>query len=264
MPRFAANLSWLFLEHPFLDRFQAAADAGFRAVEFLFPYDHPAEAVAERLKAAKLELVLFNLPPGDWTKGERGLAALPGREKDFEDALTQALHYAEVLGCRTLHVMAGLAEPGAQTDAAYRANLKRAAAAAKPRGITIVIEPINHRDIPGFYLNRVGQAADAIAAVGADNLHIQFDFYHCQITEGDLAMRFKNHFKQVGHIQIAGVPGRHEPTVGEINFPYLFELIDSLGYTGHVGCEYKPAAGTLDGLGWAAPYGVKPIAARGR
>jgi len=258
MPRFAANLSWLFLEHAFLDRFQAAADAGFHAVEFLFPYEHPAEAIAERLKAAKLELALFNLPPGDWTKGERGLAALPGREQDFAAALDTALHYAGVLGCRTLHVMSGLAEPGHATDAAYRANLARAAAAAKPRGITIVIEPINHRDIPGFYLNTVGQAADAIAAVGADNLHIQFDFYHCQITEGALAMRFKEHFRQVGHIQIAGVPGRHEPDVGEINYPYLFDLIDSLGYTGHVGCEYKPANGTRAGLGWARPYGVVP------
>jgi len=258
MPRFAANLSWLFLEHGFLDRFQAAADAGFHAVEFLFPYEHPAEQVAARLTAAKLELALFNLPPGDWTKGERGLAALPGRERDFEAALERALHYAEVLGCRTLHVMAGLAEPGPQTDAAYRANLKRAAAAAKPRGVTVVIEPINHRDIPGFYLNTVGQAAAAIDAVGADNLHIQFDFYHCQITEGALAMRFQEHFRQVGHIQIAGVPGRHEPDVGEINYPYLFELIDRLGYTGHVGCEYKPAGDTVAGLGWAKPYGVTP------
>jgi hydroxypyruvate isomerase len=258
MPRFAANLSWLFLEHEFLDRFRAAADAGFHAVEFLFPYDHPAETVAERLAAAKLELVLFNLPPGDWTKGERGLAALPGREADFEAALERALRYARVLGCRTIHAMSGLAEPGRDTDATYRANLKRAAAAAKPHGITVVIEPINHRDIPGFYLNTVEQAADAIAAVGADNLHIQFDFYHCQITQGDLAMRFKQHFRQVGHIQVAGVPGRHEPTVGEINYPYLFDEIDSLGYTGHIGCEYKPADGTLAGLAWARPYGIVP------
>ena len=262
MPRFAANLSWLFLEHEFLDRFKAAADAGFHAVEFLFPYDHPAEAVAERLKAAKLELVLFNLPPGDWTKGDRGLAALPGREEDFAAALERALAYARVLGCRTVHVMAGLAEPGPKTAATYRANLKRAAAAAKPHGITVVIEPINHRDIPGFYLNTVEQAAAAIEAVGADNLHIQFDFYHCQITEGALAMRFQEHFARVGHIQIAGVPGRHEPNVGEINYPYLFEMIDKLGYTGHIGCEYKPAAGTLAGLGWAKPYGIVPKQAR--
>jgi hydroxypyruvate isomerase len=260
MPRFAANLSWLFLEHDFLDRFTAAADAGFHAVEFLFPYDHPAEAVAERLKAAKLELVLFNLPPGDWTKGERGLASLPGREKDFEAALEKALHYAQVLGCRTIHAMAGLAEPGVKTDATYRANLKTAATAAKKRGVTVVIEPINHRDIPGFYLNTVGQAAKAIEAVGADNLHIQFDFYHCQITEGALAMRFQEHFRQVGHIQIAGVPGRHEPDVGEINYPYVFEQIDALGYGGHIGCEYKPQDGTVAGLGWAKRYGVVPKA----
>ena len=261
MPRFAANLSWLFLEHDFLDRFQAAADAGFRAVEFLFPYDHPAETVAARLKAAQLEPVLFNLPPGDWTRGERGLAALPGREGDFEAALAQALHYAEVLGCPRLHVMSGLAVPGRDTDATYRANLKRAAVAAKARNVTVVIEPINHRDIPGFYLNTVGQAADAIAAVGADNLRIQFDFYHCQITEGALAMRFQDYAPQVGHIQIAGVPGRHEPNVGEINYPYLFELIDGLGYDGHIGCEYKPRADTLTGLDWVKPYGVVP---RGR
>jgi hydroxypyruvate isomerase len=258
MPRFAANLSWLFLEHDFLDRFQAAADAGFRAVEFLFPYDHPAEAVAKHLQAAQLELVLFNMPPGDSAKGERGLTSLPGREPDFVAGLERALHYAEVLGCRTLHAMAGLAEPGRDTDATYRANLKRAAAAAKPRGVTIVIEPINHRDIPGFYLNTLAQAAAAIEAVGADNLHIQFDFYHCQITEGALAMRFQEHFRQVGHIQIAGVPGRHEPNVGEINYPYVFEQIDALGYTGHIGCEYKPATETVAGLGWAKPYGVVP------
>lgn len=256
MPRFAANLSWLFLEHPFLDRFQAAADAGFRAVEFLFPYDHPAEAVAEKVKAAKLEVVLFNLPPGDWTKGERGLAAMPGREKDFDAAMEKALHYAQVLNCRTIHAMPGLVEPGPETDATYHANLRRGTAAAKAKGVTVVIEPINHRDIPGFYLNTIAQAADAIQAVGADNLHIQFDFYHCQITEGALAMRFKDHFRQVGHIQIAGVPGRHEPDVGEINYPYLFEHIDALGYTGHIGCEYKPATDTLSGLGWAKPYGI--------
>ncbi|MBI3515306.1 MAG: TIM barrel protein, partial [Proteobacteria bacterium] len=193
-------------------------------------------------------------------RGERGLAALPGREKDFEAALDKALHYAQVLGCRTIHAMSGLAEPGAKTDATYRANLKRAAAAAKTRGITVVIEPINHRDIPGFYLNTLGQAANAINAVGADNLHIQFDFYHCQITEGALALRFQEHFRQVGHIQIAGVPGRHEPDVGEINYPYVFEQIDSLGYGGHIGCEYKPKDGTLAGLGWAKPYGVVPKA----
>jgi hydroxypyruvate isomerase len=200
--------------------------------------------------------VLFNLPPGDWTKGERGLAALPGREADFEAALTRALHYAELLGCPRLHVMSGLAEPGRDTDATYRANLKRAAAAARARNVAVVIEPINHRDIPGFYLNTLGQAADAIEAVGADNLRIQFDFYHCQITEGALAMRFQEHVPQVGHIQIAGVPGRHEPTVGEINYPYLFELIDGLGYDGHIGCEYKPRSGTLAGLDWVKPYGV--------
>lgn len=258
MPRFAANLSWLFLEHEFLDRFAAAAAAGFQAVEFLFPYEHPAAAVAERLKAAKLELVLFNLPPGDWTKGDRGLAALPGREADFEAAMARALEYAGVLGCRTLHVMSGLAVPGPQTDATYRVNLKRAAAAAKPHGITVVIEPINHRDIPGFYLNTVGQAAAAIDAVGADNLRIQFDFYHCQVTEGSLVTRFKEHFAQVGHIQIAGVPGRHEPDVGEINYPYVFEQVDALGYRGHIGCEYKPATETRAGLGWLKPYGVVP------
>lgn len=256
MPRFAANLSWLFLEQDFLDRFQAAADAGFRAVEFLFPYDHPAEAIAQRLAAAKLKLDLFNLPPGDFAKGERGLAALPGREAEFRQAVERGIAYALALGCRKLHAMAGLAEPGPQTDATYRANLGYAAAQAKAHGITIVIEPINHRDIPGFYLNRVGQAAAAIDAVGADNLRIQFDFYHAQITEGDLAMRFKTHFDRVGHIQIASVPGRNEPDTGEIAYPYLFALIDELGYDGHIGCEYKPAAGTRDGLGWAAPYGI--------
>ena len=258
MPKFAANLSMMFQEVPFLERFEAAARAGFGAVEFLFPYEHPAEEIRARLRGNGLTQVLFNLPPGDWAAGERGLAALPGREGDFRAALARALEYAKVLECPQLHAMAGMVPASAtreQCRATYLANLRSAAAAAKAQGVRLLIEPLNARDMSGYFLSTSGQARDVIAEVG-DNLYLQMDLYHCQITEGDLSERTRALWDIISHFQIAGVPGRHEPDVGEINHPFLFELIDSLGYTGYIGCEYRPKGATLDGLGWATRYGI--------
>ncbi|MCB9946625.1 MAG: hydroxypyruvate isomerase family protein [Rhodospirillaceae bacterium] len=259
MPRFAANLSMLFQDLPFLDRFAAAQAAGFGAVEFLFPYDHPADTVAGRLKAAGLQQALFNLPPGDWAGGERGLAALPGREAEFRESVDTALAYARALGCRKLHAMAGVT-PGGAAEADCRAlyieNLRATAARLAAEDILLLIEPLNQRDMPGYFLKTTGQAREIIAEVGAPNLKLQFDVYHTQISEGDLAVRLRDLFGLIGHIQIAGVPERHEPSVGEINYPYLFALMDQLGYDGWVGCEYRPAGGTVEGLGWAHSYGI--------
>ena len=257
MPKLAANLSMMYQEHAFLDRFAAAAKDGFKAVEFLFPYDFPAADVRARLDSAGLALALFNLPPGDWSAGERGLASIPGREEEFKRGVATALDYARVLGNNRLHVMAGLIKPNedrALHRAAYLKNLAYAAAAAAPLGITVVIEPINTRDIPGFFLNRQDEAHAACAEVGAPNLKVQFDLYHCQIVEGDLAMKLRKYIAGTGHIQIAGVPERHEPDIGEINYPYLFSLMDELGYDGWVGCEYRPRGDTSAGLGWARPW----------
>lgn len=258
MPRFAANLSFLFNEHEFLDRFDAAARAGFQAVEFLFPYDFSPEEVAKAKADAGVEIVLFNMPPGDWEAGERGLAAVPGRETAFVDALGTAADWAEVLESPRLHVMAGIPGEGAEAEAeaVYVANLKRAAARLGTRHASI--EPINRRDIPGFFLNRQDHAHRIRAAVGAETVKVQMDLYHCQIVEGDVAMRLREFLPGggVGHMQIAGVPERHEPSVGEMHYPYLFRLIDELGYEGWIGCEYRPRAGTVAGLGWAKAYGI--------
>lgn len=257
MPRLAANLSMMYTEHAFLDRFKAAGQDGFSGVEFLFPYEFAAADIQSRLQAHGLTQALFNAPPGDWAAGERGIASLPGRESEFQRGLDQALEYAAVLGNRTLHVMAGLIQPG-QDRAAHREvylkNLESAANTAASAGITVVIEPINTRDIPGFFLNRQDDAQAICAEVGANNLKVQFDCYHCQIVEGDIAVKLKRDMAGIGHIQIAGVPDRHEPDLGELNYPYLFERIDALGYTGWIGCEYRPKAGTSEGLGWAQPY----------
>lgn len=253
MPRFAANLSTMFREHAFLDRFAAAAAAGFDAVEFQFPYDHPADAIAARAAAAGLRTVLFNLPPGDFAAGERGLAALPGREADFDAALDRAIAYARTLDCPRLHAMAGVPPAGADPAACratFVANLRRAAAALAPHGMTLLIEPINDRDMPGYFLTRSEAAAAIIAEAGAPNLRLQFDLYHCQIMEGDLATRLRRLMPLIGHVQIAGVPDRAEPDRGEVNHPFLLRLLDDLGYGGHVGCEYVPAGDTLAGLGW--------------
>lgn len=264
MPRFAANLSMLYNEHAFLDRFAAAAADGFAAVEFLFPYEHPAAELAARLQAQGLQQVLFNSPPGDWARGERGLACLPGREDEFRRGVARAIEYAQALGCPRVHLMAGLVPAGSERaalQATYVANLEWAAAQA--REISFLIEPINTRDIPGFFLNRQDHAHEIVALVGAPNLKVQMDLYHCQIVEGDLAKKVEAYLPsdgsgRVGHFQIAGVPERHEPDVGELNYPYLFALIDRLGWDGFIGCEYRPRdsgpGGTTAGLGWLQPY----------
>lgn len=257
MPRFAANLSMMFTEVPFLDRFAAAAATGFTGVEYLFPYDHAKEEVAAKLRAAGLTQVLFNTVPGDWGKGERGLACVPGREAEFLAGVDKALDYARALGCATIHCMAGLRPAGVaqeQLDATYLGNIAEAAKRAAGCGVTVVIEPINTRDIPGFYLNYQKQARTLIERIGAANLKLQLDLYHCQIMEGDLAMHIRDFADITGHVQIAGVPERHEPDVGEINYPYLFEVLDRTGYTGWVGCEYRPRGRTEDGLGWFASW----------
>jgi 2-dehydrotetronate isomerase len=257
MPKFAANLSMMYNEVPFLDRFGEAAKDGFKAVEFLFPYDFPAADIAARLKEHGLTQALFNMPPGNWAAGERGVASLPGREDDFKRGVDQALPYLQALGNKCVHVMAGLIQPGqdrAKHREVYLKNLAYAAQAVAPLGVTVVIEPINTRDIPGFFLNRQDEAHAVCKDVGAANLKVQFDLYHCQIVEGDLAMKMKQYLPNIGHMQIAGVPERHEPDIGEINHPYLFKLMDDLGYTGYVGCEYRPRAGTREGLGWLKPY----------
>jgi hydroxypyruvate isomerase len=257
MPRFAANLTLMYNEIPFLDRFAAARRDGFDAVEYLFPYDYAARELKARLDAYGLEQALFNAPPGDWAGGERGIAALPGREAEFERSVDTALEYAAVLGNRKLHVMAGIVAAGenrASYREAYLRNLSYAAKAARSAGVTVLIEPINTRDMPGYFLSLQGDAHAICREVGAPNLQVQLDCYHCQIMEGDLATKIKRDIRGVGHIQIAGVPERHEPDIGEVNYPYLFELIDSLGYDGWIGCEYRPRHETSAGLGWFARY----------
>ena len=260
MPKFAANLSMMFQEIPnFLDRFDAAAKAGFKGIEFLFPYDNPPEAVAERLERNRLTLALFNTVPGDWGAGERGLAALTGREQEFRDGVDKAITYAKAAKCRTIHAMAGLWPEGrdkAEGERVYVENLRWAADRTAPEGITTIIEPINTRDIPGYFLNYTKQAMGIIGRVGRPNLKLQLDLYHVQIMEGDLAPKIRELAGQYPHVQIAGTPGRHEPDVGEINYPFLFDLLDEIGYQGWIGCEYRPKGDTLAGLGWAKKYGI--------
>jgi 2-dehydrotetronate isomerase len=255
VPRFAANLSMMFQEIRFLDRFDAAARAGFKGVEFLFPYEHPPETIAERLEKNRLTLALFNTVPGDWTGGERGLAALLGREQEFRDGVDKAIVYAKASGCRILHTMAGLWPDGQDKDAGERVyidNLRWAADRMAGEGLTAVIEPINTRDI----LNYTAQALRIIERVGRPNLKLQFDLYHVQIMEGDLATKVGALAGHYPHVQIAGNPGRHEPDIGEIHYPYLFDLFDEIGYQGWIGCEYRPQGDTLAGLGWAKRYGI--------
>ena len=247
MPNFAANLSMMFTEHDFLDRFAAAKAAGFDAVEYLFPYAYPADALAAALDENALVQALFNSPPGDWEAGERGTAAIPGREREFQDTFAKALEYVATVKPRSLHVMAGNAA-GKSAQATYIDNLGWAADQAGD--LPLVIEPINSRDMPGYFLNRSDQAVAIIKTVGAANLRLQFDLYHAQIMEGDLTRRLERLMPYIGHIQIAGVPDRHEPDQGELNFPHLFSVLDALGYQGWVGCEYRPAGKTVDGLGW--------------
>jgi hydroxypyruvate isomerase len=262
MPKFAANLSMLWNELPFLDRFEAAARAGFTAVEFLFPYDFPAEQIAQRLQAHQLQLVLHNMPPGDWAGGERGTASLPGREDEFRAGVAKALQYATVLGSPHLHCMAGIPPAGVTQAQAYATlvrNLRFAADAAKRQGVRLLLEPINHFDMPGFFVNRPRQAIALMDEVGSDNLFLQYDIYHAQRMEGELANTIQDLLPRIAHMQLADTPGRHEPGTGEIHYRYLFDFIDGLGYTGHIGCEYKPRdtnpGGTDRGLAWVAAHG---------
>jgi 2-dehydrotetronate isomerase len=259
VPKFAANLSFIFQEIAFLDRFAAAAERGFKAVEYLSPFDHPPEVIAEQLTRYGLEQALFNMPPGDWAAGERGIGALPGREQEFRDGVETALVYARAMRCRILHAMAGVLPAGldrAQAERTYLANLRHAAHRLAAEGITLVIEPINTRDIPGYFLNTTSQAMSVIERVGHPNIKLQLDLYHVQIMEGDLAHRVRALAGQYPHVQIAGNPGRHEPDIGEINYPFLFDLFDELGYSGWIGCEYRPKGETKAGLGWARRYGI--------
>jgi len=261
MPRFAANLSTMFTDRPFLERFAAARAAGFEAVECQFPYEARAVDIRTELEGNGLRMLLINTPPGDFAAGERGLAGLPGREADFRAAMDEALAYADTLDCPQIHVMAGVQPEGVARDtcwATYRANLKIAAEAAAASERLALIEPINTRDIPGFLLNTPAEGAELIEQLGLPALRLQFDFYHAQIMAGDLARSFERHLPIVAHVQIAGVPERQEPDIGEIHYSYLFELLDRLGYDGWVGCEYFPAGRTEDGLGWALRYGIKP------
>ena len=278
MPKFAANLTMMYVELPFLDRFEAAAKDGFKAVEYLFPYAFEAKELSARLKNNGLEQVLFNLPPGGvdaasidaaWNGGTRGIACIAGREAEFAAGADLALRYAEALDCPRLHMMSGLlpqnalsiAQNKASTRQTYVNNVKHASKLVAKQGIILLLEPINTRDIPGFFLNRQDEAHALIAEIGQPNVKVQMDLYHCQIVEGDVAMKIRQYLPtgNVGHFQIAGVPERQEPDVGEMNYPYLFDVIDSLGYDGWIGCEYKPKLGgqpngTSSGLGWLQPY----------
>ncbi len=281
MPQFAANLNWMYTEQAFPDRFEAAARDGFKAVELLSPYSWPAAGLKALLNAHGLQLVLFNAPPGGvdaasieraWGDSSvRGTACLPGHEAEFRTGFALALDYAQATACPRLHVMAGVLPVGVARDAAqalYVNNLRHAAALAEKVGIEVLIEPINTRDMPRYFLNRQEQAHDIVREVSAANLKVQMDLYHCQIVEGDLVMKLRHYLPtgRVGHIQIAGVPGRHEPDVGEINYAPIFSVLDELGYSGWVGCEYKPERGsvpnaTSGGLGWLNSLGPKKTAA---
>jgi hydroxypyruvate isomerase len=257
VPRFAANLSMMFNEWPFLDRFAAAAGAGFSAVEFLFPYDHAPEEIAARLQRNNLTLVNFNLPPGDWNAGERGFGAIAARRAEFRAGVDRALAYARATGVRRLHAMAGLASADDPTaHAVYLENLRYAAGRLAELDIDLLIEPLNPNDAPGYFLRDFNQARAVIDTIGLKNLKLQFDIYHRQITHGDVTKGLRSLAPMIGHIQIASVPGRHEPDSEELSFTQLCDEIDRLGYGGHIGCEYRPRAGTLAGLGWFTSFAV--------
>ena len=262
MPRFAANLTMLYPEHDFLDRFAAAASDGFEAVEYLFPYAYDKADLAQRLDDHGLRQVLFNGPPGDWDGGERGLACVPGREDEFRRGIDTALEYATALRCPRIHVMAGIPPAGvdrAVSRSNHVASLAWAADRARDHGVDMLMEPINTRDVPGFFLNRQDEAHAIVAEVGASNLKVQMDLYHCQIVEGDVATKLRRYLPSgnVGHIQIAGVPDRHEPDLGELHHDYLFDVIDELRFDGWIGCEYRPKGDTSAGLDWFRRLGGK-------
>ena len=253
MPKFAANLSMLFTEQPFLERFGAAREAGFDAVEFLFPYAYDPDLLAERLHRHQLRLVLHNMPPGDWNAGDRGMACDPRRADEFRDGVQLAIDFAAELGVTRLHCMAGKLPGGLAPERAHETlveNLQYAADRCLEHGIKVLIEPINTFDMPGYFLNRSRQALDVIAACGRTNVFLQYDIYHMQRMEGELANTIRACLPHIGHMQLADTPGRHEPGTGEINYPFLFQLLDELGYDGWIGCEYNPLAGTAAGLSW--------------
>jgi len=257
MPRLAANVSMLFPELPFLDRFAAAARAGFRAVEYQYPYEWPAAEVAAAARDAGLEVVLHNMPPGDAARGERGTACLPGREGRFREDLEQAIDYARAAGCASLHLMAGVMPPGAERaayHAAYVSNLRHAAGRLRGLGMRLLIEPLSERTVANCFLRSSQQAVQVLDEVAAANAHLQYDFFHMQLMEGNLAETVARLLPRIGHVQIADVPARHEPGTGEINFDFLLGHLDRLGYAGWIGCEYNPWGDTLEGLKWARPY----------
>ncbi len=264
MPRFSANLSMLFAEHDFLDRFDAAARAGFRGVEYVSPYEHPAEVVAERLKRNDLTQALFNMPAGDWAGGERGIGCLPDRVDEFRASVDTALAYARTLGCERVNCLAGLAPAGTDPkllEEVFVENLRFAAPRFADTGVKLVMEAINTKvDMPGFFLNGSAQAFRIIDRVGSDNLYLQYDIYHMQVMEGDLARTIEANLDRIQHIQVADHPGRHEPGTGEINYPFLFGHLDRIGYDGWVGAEYRPAAGTEAGMRWFREFARKVAA----
>ncbi|HBV77052.1 MULTISPECIES: hydroxypyruvate isomerase [Vibrio] len=253
MPKFAANLSMLFNEVDFLQRFEQAANAGFQGVEYLFPYDFEAETIRDVLDSNQLQQVLFNLPAGDWLSGDRGIAVDPKRVEEFQQGVAKAIHYAKALNCDQVNCLAGIVPDGVsqqQAEDTFVSNLRFAAQALQENGIRLIVEAINTRDIPGFFLTNTKQALDIIEKVGSDNLNFQYDIYHMQIMEGDLAPTLSEHIGQIQHVQLADNPGRHEPGTGEINYQFLFKHLDSIGYDGWIGCEYKPKTTTHEGLGW--------------
>ncbi|MCF8199480.1 MAG: hydroxypyruvate isomerase [Sulfuritalea sp.] len=257
MPRFAANLSFLFTERPFFERFAAARAAGFGAVEFHFPYEHDPAALAEVVLTSSLDVVLFNLSAGDWAAGDRGIACHPRRIAEFQDGVGQAIDYARQLGCTRLNCLAGIPPAGIDPEKAQQTlieNLRFAAAVTQRAGIELVIEPLNTRDTPGFFVATTRAALALIDTVGSDNLRLQYDIYHAQVMEGDLARTLQEQLPRIGHIQLADNPGRHEPGSGEINFPFLFQHLDRIGYTGWVGCEYKPSGRSEDSFAWLEPW----------
>ncbi len=259
MPRFAANLSMMFTDVPFIERFGRAAKAGFEAVEFLFPYDFAPEKLAEELKKNDLKQALFNMPAGKWDEGERGMAAIPGREKEFRDNVDKALEYALALDCKCLHAMAGVVNglDLKECEKTFIENFRYAADKVAPHGITVLTEPINTRNMPGYFVNHQLDGLRLMEEVGRKNVAVQFDLYHAQIMDGDLTRLTEKMAGKFAHVQVASVPDRHEPDEGELNFSYIFEVLDRVGYKGFIGCEYNPRGKTEDGLGWFQPYSRK-------
>jgi hydroxypyruvate isomerase len=257
MPKFSANLSMLFTEADFMERFEAAARAGFRAVEYMFPYSYDASRIAEALRTHRLKQVLFNLPAGNWQQGERGIALLQDRRGEFEDGISAAIHYAKTLDCSLVNCLVGLTPPDVPKEKVREVlvtNLRLAAGALAKEGIRLVIESVNTRDMPGFYLSRTADVLGLIREVNHKNLYYQYDIYHMQVMEGDITMTIRNNINTIAHMQLADNPGRHEPGTGEINYTNLFRFMDEMGYTGYIGCEYKPLTTTEEGLGWIKPY----------